>query len=253
MQVLKINQENIEHKICIYVISLKKAHERRKSVENQLSKFNFQWKFIDAIDANSEEVANAPKHDPSTRWHKSLVEGEIACYMSHMKAWNAMKDDKVKYGLILEDDFFLRKDLNEIIGCLYQINSEYDIIKLYGIPKIARQISKYSSGSLSIRLVRAFSVTGITVALWIDAKALPLLLEKGKNMSRPVDMDLKHYWEYPLKIFHAKPSLFSEISDQLGGTSIKHRKNITSLKSRFFRLFWKLRYYMCCLFFYLKS
>lgn len=234
-------------KLGIYVISVKSAAQRRESVSRQLNAADVSWKFIDAIDTNDESAIDAAKSScASIRWHKSLVVAECACYLSHIKAWNEMLADGVDFGLILEDDFFVQADLSDILGCLLQVKSEYDMIKLYGIPKISKTIEQVSHGSLSIEIRKAFSVTGISVAQWIRSSALPRLIEKSKLMQRPVDMDLKHHWEYPLKIRHALPVLINEISANLGGSSILNRKTPKNIISIFYQISWKLQYYWNC-------
>lgn len=247
MQDLHSHQDGGEKNYCIYVISLQNAKARRESVVKQLESTNIAWKFVDAIEEDHDLVEKiARDQKASIYWHKVMVKGEIACYLSHVKSWEIMRDDKVEYGLILEDDFFLKADLKQIIGCMLAIQSDYDMVKLFGTPKFAKTIEKVAFQSLSIQILRAFSVTGISVAQWVRADALPLLIAKASEMKRPVDMDLKHYWEYPLKILHIHPILVDEISADLGGSMISNRKSPKTVRTLFYQWAWKLCFYKNC-------
>lgn len=232
----------------VFVISLSDAEQRRQSVMAQLSGAKADWQFVDAVRADSVEVVDRMSQGATMqKWHKPLRAGEIACYLSHRKVWQKMLDEQIESALILEDDFFLKKPLDEIIELLQRFQSDYDMIKLYGQPKRSRCIEQCQVSHEMYQLHQAFSVTGITVAQWVRANALPRLLAKSERIERPIDMDLKHFWEYPLTIYHLLPALVEEVSAQLGGTSIGVRKSPKTIQQWFKRWAAKCVYYGKCI------
>jgi glycosyl transferase family 25 len=232
----------------IYVISVNHAHQRRENVRAQLSHSKFTWEIIDAIRSDSDIVKNLlEKSGDSKKWHKPLQSGEIACYLSHRKVWQKMLDEGIERALILEDDFQLTMPIDDMMALLHEFRFDYDIVKLHGNPKHSRCIEELQHGHELYELHQAFSVTGITVAQWVSARALPLLMAKSEQIERPIDMDIKHYWEYPLKVYHLIPEVVEEVSSRLGGSSIKNRSSRKTFRQWLRR--WKLKclYYGQCI------
>jgi glycosyl transferase family 25 len=235
-------------RIGIYVISLLHADLRRESVKKQLESSSHPWRFVDAVMADSDEVREMlARCELSELWHKPLRPGEIACYLSHRKVWQMMQQERVSHGLILEDDFCLKRSIDDIIAILSKIQTPFGLVKLNGEPKISRVVERVLHDGQEHELRRAFSLTGITVGQWVSAEALPKLIEKTQTIQRPIDMDYKHCWEYPLEIVHIHPLLVDEMSAELGGSMILHRKERKTLRSWLKR--WKLKshFYWNCI------
>jgi glycosyl transferase family 25 len=230
--------------VKVYVISVNDAHQRRENVRSQLCDAEVTWEIIDAVRSDSAVVTDLlEKFRYSKKWHKPLQAGEIACYLSHRKVWQKMLDEKVERALILEDDFQLKMPVDEIIALLHEFRSDYDMVKLHGTPKGSHSVEDCDFYALH----QAFSVTGITVAQWVCARALPLLMAKSEQIERPIDMDIKHHWEYPLTVYHLIPEVVEEVSSRLGGTSIKNRKTRKSLGQWLKRWSAKFIYYGNCI------
>jgi glycosyl transferase family 25 len=232
----------------IYVISVNDAHQRRENVRAQLSGASVRWEIIDAVRSDSTAVTDLlERYRNSKKWHKPLQAGEIACYLSHRKVWQKMLDDQVERALILEDDFQLKMPIDEIVMLLHEFRSDYDMVKLHGKPKHSRSIEECLHGRELYGLHQAFSVTGITVAQWVCAKAIPRLMVKAEQIERPIDMDIKHFWEYPLTVYHLIPEVVEEVSAKLGGTSIQNRKSSKTFRQWLQRWSAKCIYYGNCI------
>jgi len=79
---------------------------------------------------------------------------------------------------------------------------------------------------------------------------LPKLIEKSQTIRRPIDMDYKHCWEYPLQILHIQPVLVDEMSAELGGSMILHRKQPKTLRALWRRWKHKISFYWNCMIHY---
>ncbi len=234
-------------RVKTYVISLPSAVERRASVCRQLEKSTVDWEIVDAIQAATAEVSQVlDLCRESDQWHKPLQPGEVACYLSHRKVWRRMMEQEVDGAIILEDDFELTRPLEEIIALVSSFAMQADMIKLYGTPKISRIVETVQDDRGTYGLLEAFAVTSGTVGQWVSAKALPKLLAHSEHVRRPIDMDFKHHWEYPMSVYHLSPPVVHEISSSLGGTSITHRKSQKTMRMQLKR--WKLKAH-----FYLRS
>jgi glycosyl transferase family 25 len=235
-------------RVKIYVISLSDAQQRRDHVWSQLAGAELPWEIVDAVRAEDRLVQQMLEESrKSSKWHKSLRAGEVACYMSHVRVWQKMLDEGVESALILEDDFQLKKPVDEIVRILLGFQSEYDMIKLFGTPRKSRCLEKRAADGQSYELHQAFSIKGITVAQWVRATAVPRLIAKAQKMERPIDMDFKHHWEYPMKIYHLIPAMVDEVSAQLGGSSIGQRKTKKTGKQLLKRWAAKCQYYGNCI------
>jgi|GEM_PF-340268 LPS glycosyltransferase len=158
----------------VYVISLKRDMERRLNLKKQFSRYN-EFTIIDAIDARSLSagkyydamIACILKSANNNYKFKIppliATPGEIACTMSHIKAYEDFLQKDTNFALILEDDIigndvFIDKafcicekieDHNSILICGAQegLNSRF---RAFG--KIIKQdlylISPYSYASI---------------------------------------------------------------------------------------------------------
>lgn len=242
---------NLPQKVKAYVISLPGATERRESVHRQLEGSKVDWEIVDAVSVDEEKVRQmAVDYRESRLWHKPLQMGEFACYLSHRLVWQRMIEDSVDYAIILEDDFQLKKPLDDVVQLLASLSKQPDMVKLYGIPKISHVVETSSVGTGEYQLLEAFAVTSGTVGQWVSRNAVPRLLAHSELIQRPIDMDLKHYWEFPISVYHLHPPVVEEISSILGGTSITHRRSKKTLRMQLKRWKLKLCFYFFCLKYY---
>lgn len=246
-----LTQAVTKNGVRIYVISLQQAEQRRHSVIHQLAACSYPWQFVDAVRADSDIVRQSSELPTASRkWHKPLRGGEIACYLSHQIAWRHALSHDVQHALILEDDFQLLDQADSIIELLLKFNATSDIIKLFGKPKRFYALQTVEQNHKEYQLCKAFSLPAVTVAQWVNRSALPHLLQRSELLERPIDIDMKHYWEYPLAIHQLCPAIVEEISAQLGGSGITNRKTGKTMLVVIKRLLHKVIYYWNCMKFY---
>ena len=112
----------------IYIISLKRAPERRLSISRQLDALNLQYQFIDGIDkydlhsqAYREAIADQLDIDEQQldyffkTHHKSYL-GTMACSLSHIKVYDLMIKNNISRACVLEDDCRLLPNFPQLLA-----------------------------------------------------------------------------------------------------------------------------------------
>lgn len=130
-----------------FLINLKDDSMRKNEF---LKQWNNDWKleFIEAVDGRGDlwhkfacenkisieattELICAIKNK-KRKYHESLTEGAVGCYLSHMKCWEAcLKNKDGDYCLILEDDSIIPEDIfSKIDEIVNELKIKWGIINL---------------------------------------------------------------------------------------------------------------------------
>ena len=126
--------------IPIYIINLKDSIERRNNVENEFSNYNYNIKFIEAIDGrNSVEFKN--KYNVEYTSYSNYSDATIAVICSHVKAIKLAYDNNLSKVCIFEDDVHidLINKCNFTMNDICNLNNNWEAIQLF-----------YTSGDISI-------------------------------------------------------------------------------------------------------
>ena len=83
----------------VLLLSLARAAERRRISVDQLHSEKINFEIIEAVDGLG---ADLPQKTPG-----QLRNGEVGCYMTHLRAYERMVAYDWPHAVILEDDFFL--------------------------------------------------------------------------------------------------------------------------------------------------
>ncbi len=86
-----------------FVISLRRARERRLHVLKSVENMNISYEIVDAFDARQVRSEFLIRGNGG----ENLKDGEVACYHSHIGLFERIVDYGLDYGLILEDDFIV--------------------------------------------------------------------------------------------------------------------------------------------------
>ena len=102
-----MNPEQNNHK-C-FIIHLKRAVKRKKTVQSIILDMECETKIIDAVDGKaltaqyiSQFYNNNNYFNP--KYPFTINNGEIGCFLSHREAWKTIVTEKLEAGLIIEDD-----------------------------------------------------------------------------------------------------------------------------------------------------
>jgi len=96
----------------ILLINLESDEERLRFQSSQFEQLGLSFERIPAI--SSSDIPDSLYANESSSWQRKLRKAELACFLSHKKAWEAVSDSEIPI-LILEDDVVLSKDLNRVL------------------------------------------------------------------------------------------------------------------------------------------
>jgi glycosyl transferase family 25 len=117
----------------VYVINLDRSPERLAAVEASAARHAIAFTRIAAVDGRTLTIAGHPGVDVArfeTVNGRSLVAGEVGCYLSHVKALEAFLADGREIGLICEDDVDFTSETPAFMGRLAGA-SDWDVVKLF--------------------------------------------------------------------------------------------------------------------------
>ena len=102
--------------ICVFVVSLARAPERRAAICHHLEQLGVEYRLIDAVDGGTlatEYVASIVA--PGITMHP----GAVGCYLSHLHIYEAMRDQNISLACVLEDDAHLDPRIVRLLrdGC----------------------------------------------------------------------------------------------------------------------------------------
>jgi glycosyl transferase, family 25 len=238
-----MNPENNNHK-C-FIIHLKRAVKRKKTVQSLILNLKCQTKIIDAVDGKAltakyiSQFCNYNNYF-SPKYPFTINNGEIACFLSHREAWKAIVNEKLEAGLIIEDDCQIdikKFDRSFKIALKLVKKLGYIQFQTREILNNAVEINNFDG----VKILQPKTIPLRTSAQLISYDAALLLLEKSKNIDRPVDGFLQLFWLTGQNISCILPSGISDITHSSGGSTLSIKQ---STKSSIYRSYIRLLYRM---------
>jgi len=158
------------------------------------------------------------------QYFSPLKKAEVACFMSHRKAWQFIVDHQLAFACILEDDVQFEtapKILFDSLESLLKKN-EPVAIRLYSKRPIRGRIFEYELPS-PYRLVKPrLSPMGMP-GFVINRAAAIQWLEQTQEIFEPVDVAIQRHWDMGFQTLELQPPLVKEVSFSLGGTTLHHQ------------------------------
>lgn len=202
----------------IILINLSESKARLERSRQELARFNLSFERLEAVDGRK---ISKDELDKITQWDKSaffkpLSPGEVGCYLSHIAAAEKIISENWPYALVLEDDFRLTPHFSDIISRISRDPPKgFHIIKLQGKVHGGEVIINLG---LDYKIMRHRSISSQTVAQLWSQDGARAFLNIARPLRRPVDVQLKHWWEGSLSIFQLSPSVVLD-GDARGTTS----------------------------------
>lgn len=209
--------------ISAFVITLERAVERgphAKWIESNVPLPCVALSAVDGTAMTAEAVDGIYKRqiwDP--RYPHALRRGEIGCFLSHRKAWQAIIDQKLDAALILEDDVTFDADcLREAINFVLEnmVAEDYIQFQVRDIDSSCPVIFSDEKHSL----IQPRPAPLRTTAQIVTRAAATRLLELTTCIDRPVDAFLQLTWVTGVPIKVVLPRVVTEISQQIGGSTL---------------------------------
>ncbi|MEY8689120.1 MAG: glycosyltransferase family 25 protein [Leptothrix sp. (in: b-proteobacteria)] len=201
------------------VINLAEQTDRWLAMERECHEAGLDATRLDAVlgrQLHPDEVARI--YSPAlnqTLYHQGLTPGEIGCYASHIQAWRALLATGQPCGLVLEDDVHLAAGFTQVARQIAQWDAPWDMVKLIG--RRHEQVLTSEPLDANHQLVRYRRVPSFTSAYLISRRGADKLLASRVPFGRPIDIDLRYWWENDLQIYGVQPypvrlSAASEVS-----------------------------------------
>jgi glycosyl transferase family 25 len=175
----------------------------------------------------------------SRDYHKPLRPGEIGCYASHLQCWRDLVASEERAMAVFEDDVEIAADLPYVLEAVDRARVPFDLVKLIGrSQEKIRERVPLCRGHELISYRRVPSLTGAYV---ITARGARKLLSHRPPFGRPVDVDIRHWWEHDLRVLGVHPypvrpgafSVDSTIEDRRARPDAGGRSKKLALQARY--------------------
>lgn len=217
----------------IFVINLARSPNRWARVTAQLANCGLGCIRIEAVDATlltpEELSAASPPALNRALYHKELTPGEIACYLSHRRAWQEIVARGLGGAIVLEDDVLLGRDFTTALAELERIPLDWDVIKL-GSLSTKPLAARTSATRFSLCAYRKVPISAFAQA--VSRAGAEKLLNARRAFGRPVDVDLQFPWETGVEVLGLEP--YPVTVDSACGSEIGTRRLHPSRRLAFF-------------------
>ncbi len=220
--------------IKAFIIHLERAKDRKPQVERLIHELPLKAEVIKAIDSRTladSEISRVYKRKLHTpRYPFVLSKNEIACFLSHRKAWQAIVDKQLDAGFVIEDDI----ELTPIFSTAFRAVSNHfapgSFIRFTF--RDDREQGREVFRDENIRIIIPNPIGLGMVAQLVSYDAAIKLLALTEQFDRPVDTMVQMRWVTDLQPLAVIPGGVKEISAELGGTTIQHKKSFSDKLTR---------------------
>lgn len=217
--------------VTAFVIHLRRATKRGEHVRGLIERLPVKAEIVDAVDAldmsntDIDAVYKRSLHRP--HYPFELRVSEVACFLSHRKAWQTIVDRNLDAGLVIEDDV----DLDDA-GFAAQLTLALEGMKsgdYIRFPRWSRGEKGQEIAKEGVNSIIAPELPGLGMQMQLVGRdAAKALLTATERFDRPVDTTIQMRWLHPIRVLSARPITIREIDFNLGGTVVQG-KNKTLL------------------------
>lgn len=209
-----------------YIIHLPKAVARQETAYDLLKQLpNAQiLEATDALDFAEEHTHETYKrHLHTPRYPFSLRNTEIACFLSHRRAWQEIAEGDSDMAFVVEDDVVLNMKFFDaaLTAALEKATSE-DFVRFPCVKQTGIQMEAHTA-----RVSKPDNVGLGMQAQLVGRSAARRLLQATDHFDRPVDTTLQLTWRTGQPILEVMPSGVGEISRKIGGSTIGAKKKFS--------------------------
>ncbi|MCK4204335.1 glycosyltransferase family 25 protein [Brucella pituitosa] len=230
--------------IKAFIIHLTRATDRKPQVDKLIHELPVKTEVIDAVDSRTltdAEIGRVYKHKlHAPRYPFELSKNEIACFLSHRKAWQAIVDQQLDAGFVIEDDIELTDVFN---AAFHAVSNHFEPGSFVRFTfRDDRENGREVFRNNEVRIIIPNPIGLGMVAQLVSFDAAKKLLAITERFDRPVDTTIQMRWVTDLQPLAVIPGGVKEISAQLGGTTIQHKKSLSDkLKREIMRPIYRMR------------
>jgi len=233
----------------IRFINLERDAERRHRLEAELARLGLQGERFPAVLWTALSATDQARLYSATlneqQFHKPLVNGEKGCYASHLALWQWLVDSAYGMAIVLEDDVRLRDDFGRVVEAIEALPAErWDMIKLIGRAGLGKREKLRGREPLceGFALQHYRRVPSLTAGYAINRNGAAKLLASRLPFGRPIDVDLRHWWESEqLKVLGLDPAVI-ELDETSFESSIGAKVAEAGLQAKWRKFRHKVRY-----------
>lgn len=224
--------------VAAYIIHLARAESRAAQAEalrRQLAAMPacLEAQILPARDAQNltaAEIAAVYRRKIFAPFYPfQLKAAEIACFLSHRAAWQNLLDSGAPAGFISEDDMRPRANFSEAFALA---RAQIHNCGLIRFPHRDREKGSVIGQSGQTQLIRPRFIGLGAVAYMIDRRAAAKLLAATRHFDRPLDVFLQMFWVSGVRPGSLRPGGITEISAQLGGSTLTQQRSSPAEKLR---------------------
>lgn len=209
-----------EELLPIVYINLDSDPLRRERMEAEFARLGLpgrrsaatRWTELDA----TEQARYYSASLNARQFHTPLINGQKGCYTSHLRACQWLLDSPHAGLIVLEDDVVLRPEFNDLVRVIaaqlaQPLAPDWDMIKLIG--RAGEPPGEQWPGAQSLipgfYLVPYRRIPSFTAGYVVSRSGARKLLDSRMPFGRPIDVDLRHWWENDLCIRGIAPHAVS--------------------------------------------
>ncbi|TCD10975.1 glycosyltransferase family 25 protein [Oricola cellulosilytica] len=205
------------------VIHLERARDRRAQVDRILAEAPVPGEVLDAMDARTipaEHLGGYTRQLHKPRYPFECSKAEIACFLSHRKAWQAIVDKGLDAGLIIEDDVEFAPGFKEIYEHALSVVQPGDFVRFAkdNRERVRRPLLQDTACHVFVPKTVGLGM----LAQLVTREAARKLLAATEVFDRPVDTLLQMTWITGVRMLTVHPSPVRDVSETLGGTTVQH-------------------------------
>lgn len=237
----------------VFVINLARSPERLAKIALQLDAIGIPFDRIDALDGKelSDDFIDSvsPAHIVSKRYYRALSRAEVACSLSHKRAWQQIIDQNLDFAIVLEDDVELLENFSAVLTLLSELpHGNWDFIKLYALRRGSGKNIADRCDFKGHTFVTYHRFPLGCVGQAVSRQGAESLTQNLPYVTEPVDGQLKSWWETGVFPFGLTPYC---LTTDLGGvsdinpdgkledmTQNRYVKIVTKLRRASMRLWW---------------
>lgn len=194
--------------IPIVFINLDKDTQRRERMQEQLARLGLQGQRLPAVwwrDLPAQQQAQwySPQRNRA-QYYKALVDGEKGCYASHIVAWQQLLASDAPALVVLEDDVLLQDDFAHVVQAVMALPTAWDMVKLMGRAQ-REKVRSWRALTAQHRLIQYRRVPSFTAGYIVSRAGAQKLLQSRVPFGRPIDIDLRFWWENQVHILGIQP------------------------------------------------
>lgn len=223
----------------VVFINLERDVERRERLAAQLRTTPLTSDRLSAVwwaDVPGEQAARWYSDKLNRQqYYKPLRNGEKGCYASHLEACQRLLASDAPALVVLEDDVRLTPQFTAVVEAIAALDEPWDMVKLLG-----REHEKVRSQRPLVpgtALVDYLRVPSMTAGHVISRAGAAKLLAHRQPFGRPVDVDLRFWWECgDFRILGVSPAAITLDDTSLVSSIWQERDRLTPTQR--WRKFW---------------